>query len=526
MKLRPMLLRDYYASVLLPSNVAVSAMRRNGLPIDAVRLCECVRRWEDQIFEMEREVEDVAASKGTPVKYSDKHALDPKVLANFLYRGLGLTPTKETKTGWSTDADALDEYASVTRPRPGDDPTVYKVLKIRSFAGAIAKARAYLETRRADGCCHPKFNWALRTSRLSAEDPPVHQIPEHSDPDVADAIKSFMVPRVAPAPRPEDWDPRRHGSVARFDIDGAEAAIRAGMLTKLFCSRPDPAWEYIRLGKDIHAQTAAMIYGGDVSEYEKGGPKDFERSVVAKHAFFAFQFGGEWTTFQGMIKEQGRLVISDDECQKIHDKFFEGHYGLAELYERDKASVGQLGYCEDGYGRRRWCGLPDGAQFLGWAGGKTKWSIPRGLGAAVARAWHVAANSPTQSMNATDCLWMLALHSLGEYVELRFPPMWESRVLEHREASGWALNGGPGPGGKPFQAWTCNTVHDSVWYDCGPGYLEPLVKLVWRRCRALPFDWRVASDVPYRVSITVGPDFGHLKKYKDAAKQFGLEPLE
>lgn len=522
-----MRLRQYYELVILPANCAVSAMRRNGLPVDLDRLNAVVGEWERQLVELEREVEAVAASVGTPIKYSDKHAVGQKDLADFLYRGLGLRPTKETKTGWSTDADALDEYASVTRPREGDNPTVYKVLKVRSFQGAIAKALAYRDTRRADGACHPKFNWALRTSRLSAEDPPVHQIPEHSDPDVADAIKSFMVPRVSPAPRPEDWDPRRHGSVVRWDIDGAEAAIRAGMLTKLFCSRPDPAWEYLRLGKDIHAQTAAMVYGGDESMYEKGGPKDFERSVVAKHAFFAFQFGGEASAFQKMVKDQGRLVIPGEQCQRIYDKFFEGHYGLAELYERDKEQAARHGYCEDGYGRRRWVDFPEGAKFLGWGpDGKTRWTIPKGLGAAVARAFHVASNTPTQSMNATDCLWMVALHTHGEYVPLRLPPMWEARGLEWPEAAGWRINGGPGPGGRPFQAWYCNTVHDSGWLDCAPGYLEPLAKLVWRRSRAVPFDWRVEADVPYRVSVQVGPDFGHLRSYKRACDDFGLEPLE
>ena len=443
-------------------------------------------------------------------------------LADLLYKGLGLEPGRATKRGYSTDAEALAAYASLTTPRPDDDQTVWKVLKIRSLAGAIAKAAAYRETRRADGCCHPKFNWALRTSRLSAEDPPTHQIVEHSDPEVADGIKSFMVPRVAPAPRPEDWDPHRHGSVLRWDIDGAEAAIRAAMLTRRFCSRPDPAWEYIRLGKDVHAHTASLIYRRPEGEFQKGM---WERDGVAKHVFFGKQFGGDWGTVQATIWKRARVWLPDAEAQKVCAAFDAGHPGLVELYERDKERTAALGHCEDGYGRRRWVDFPAAATFLGWRDGRTQWRIPRGLGAQVARAWHVAANTPTQSMNATDCLWMIALGVLGEYVELRVPPMWERVGLACPEAAGWRLHGGPGPGRKPFQAWYSNTVHDSAWGDCAPGYLEPFAKLAWRRCRAVPFDWRLEADVPYRVSVSVGPDFGHLEPYARAAARHGLEPL-
>ena len=520
-----MRLQDYYRTVLMPANAAVSALRRNGLPVDLARLDAAVSGWRAQLAELTREVEGEAAARGSALKYDpETYSAGSKALADFLYRGLGLEPRKETKTGYSTDAESLASYASIPYPQPTDNPWVFRVLKIRSLAGAIGKAEAYRTTRRSDGACHPKFNWALRTSRLSAEDPPVHQIPEHSDPEVADGIKSFMVPRVAPAPRWQDWDPRIHGSVLRWDIDGAEAAIRAANLTHRFCKRPDPAWEYIRLGKDIHAHTASLIDGKPESEYRKGM---LMRDVMAKHTFFTRQFGGEWATVQASIWDHGRIRVEDEEAQRICAAFDDGHPGLVELYEIDKVNVAQRGYCEDGYGRRRWCEFPDDVQFKGWGpDGKAKWFIPKGRGGATARAWHVAANTPTQSMNATDCLWMVALCTHGEYVELRVPPMWEHLGVSHPDAAPWQLNGGRGPGGRPFQAWYSNTVHDSAWGDCAPGYLVPFAKLVHRRCRAVPFDWRLEADVPYRVSISVGPDYGHLESYAKAAKRFGLELLE
>ena len=521
-----MRLLDYYEKVLMPANSAVSALRRAGLPIDVRRLDRTAEEWGVRLRDLEREVEGEAAARGLVLRYSQQHSVAPERLAEFLYRGLGLEPGRRTPKGAeSTDDSSLSRYASISVPKDGDHPLVWKVLKIRSLSKALGTyARGFRDAVRADGCVHPIYNWALRTSRLSAENPPVHQIPEHSDREVADAIKSWMVPRLAPAPSPEDWDPRRHGSVLRWDIGGAEAAHRAAMLTHRFCSRPDPAWGLIRSGRDIHANTASLIYGRPEQEFRKGM---VERDVLGKQTFFAKQFGAGWQAVQRQVRETARLWIDDAEAQRISEAFDRGHPGLVELYEIDKERTATLGYCEDGYGRRRWVGLPEGVRYLGrGSDGRTRWSIPRGLGGAVAHLWHVAANTPTQSMNATDCIWMIALSYHGEYVELRVPPMWERQGAQHSEAAGWRLHGGPGPGDRPFQAWYSNTVHDSAWGDCGPGYLEPFAKLAYRRCRALPFDWRLEADVPYRVDISVGPDFGHLRPYAAAAKEFGLGALE
>jgi hypothetical protein len=141
------------------------------------------------------------------------------------------------------------------------------------------------------------------------------------------------------------------------------------------------------------------------------------------------------------------------------------------------------------------------------------------------RAFHLGANTPTQSTNAWDTLWMLALLHNGEYVELQVPPMWERDGVPFPEAAGWQLNEGEGPGGRPMRAWHINTVHDSGWGDAAPGYLEPAAKVIWRRCTSVPLDYRIAADVPYRIELKVGPDMARMKDYNKVAKEFGLEPL-
>src|SRR5690242_7074394 len=173
-------------------------------------------------------------------------------------------------------------------------------------------------------------------------------------------------------------------------------------------------------------------------------------------------------------------------------------------------------WCEDAYGRRRAIEIPAAAKDryrrgFGWVIDDIlrPWTkYPRGaevpeadwlLRARLKRAFHLASNTPTQSTNASDTLWMLALAYYGEYVELRVPGVWDKYGVPVPEARSWAMHEGPGPGGKPFQAWHCNTVHDSGWGDGAPGYIEPTAKLLWRRCTSLPLDLRLEADVPYRV---------------------------
>jgi len=519
---------DYYRQILVPANVAVSAIRRAGVPVDMLRVRTLREVWLKEVRELEAFVEGEAAKVGVALRYSEKHAVPPVDLAAFLYghrggpKGLGLTCYGETETGLpSTADDDLMPYASLKVPRDDDHPAVRAVLQIRSLAGAVGRyLDSFERTVRADGCCHPKFNWALRTARLSAQDPPMHQIPERADRRVADAVKACIVPRIAPAPNPMDWDPRKHGSCIRWDIAGAEAAIRAAMLTHRFCSRPDPvAWEYIRLGKDIHSKTASLIFNVQEGTYKKG---TYERDTVGKNTFFAKIFGATWWTVQDTAWKKARVWLPDAEAMKINDNFDSGYTGLVELYGLDKRRLGELGYCEDAYGRRRHIEIPSGAEFK-----NGEWIVrDKQVQKALDHCFHIAANTPTQSTNATDNLWMIALCYHGEYVELRVPPMWESGGIPFPEAAGWRMHGGPGPGGEPLLAWHMNTVHDSGWGDCAPGHhLEAASKLIWRRCRAVPLDWRLEADVPYRIDLQVGPDMAHLRDYNKVAQEFGLEPM-
>jgi hypothetical protein len=526
---------DYIRDVLVPANTAVTAMQRAGLPIDLDRLCETRETWRKELTELKAYVEGESQKVGTPIKYSPKNGIHPPIMANFLFKGLKLQPGTMTDTGApSTDQESLMEYASLTVPKPDDHPVVRAVLQIRSMSKATA---AYLDsfeaTRQSDGCCHPKYNWALRTSRLSAEDPPVHQLPEHSDERVIKGIKACIVPRRKPARKDEDWDPRVHGSCWKWDVSGAEGAVRGAVLTDHYDVRDPVLWDYIRSGKDIHSKTASLIYSVEEGTYKKG---TYERDIVGKTTYFAKQFGAHWKAVQFQFWKKARVRLSDEEAERICKNFDEGYPGLTQLYQDDMVRLGKnmdangLSFCEDAYGRQRAIQIPT-AMIKKFDRVRGKWNMAGVRNndpdfKLLQHAFHVNANTPTQSINASDTLWMLALLYHGEYVDLKVPPVWADGGIPFPEAKDWGLNEGPGPGGKPMLSWHMNTVHDSGWGDCAPGvYLEATAKLLWRRCRAVPLDWRLAADIPYRIDLMVGPDMARMEPYNKVAARFGLEPV-
>lgn len=526
---------DYHRLVQIPAYTAVEAMTRAGLPVNEDRAKRRMSLWQDELKELERGIEEKAASHGFKIKYSVAHApLPDKSFRDFLFspRGLGLEVTRTTDTGLAArDDTALLEYAAIgPLHRPDDDPTVYTILKISS----IAKARGthlngLLKWRRSDGCCHARIRWDLQGStRLAAEKPPVHQLPERADPDVAKLVKECIVPREKPwLGKPDDWDPRKHGWCAKVDVKGAEMVIRPGCIAK--CPVLSP---YIREGRDAHAKTASLFRGGQPEgDFKKGKPDRWFRDSVSKNGGFLLIYGGSHHALEDTLWKKARMRFKNDEVRVMHRGFFVGLPAIDERYRVDVDLAFTRGYIEDFYGRRWYMPMPDGVTLIGWDGpGEPRFGLPSGLtkeqaGALRRRAKHICncyANRPTQCSQGTTTLWCLALCHHGEYVELRVPDYWAHLGVPFPEAAEWQYNEGNGPGGKPFRVWITNTVHDSLWLDGAPGTLESAMMLAARRFNGVPADFLLESDMPWRVEAEVGPDLGHLEPYEVVAKRFGM----
>ncbi len=245
----------------------------------------------------------------------DINVNSPKQLAEVLFEDLGLTPTKRTKTGFSTDAQSLEKLR-------GEHPIVDHLLgyreveKLRSTYGVGLLAEVGADER-----IRATFNQTVaRTGRLSSDAPNLHNIPVRSD-----RGRVFRTAFVAPPGCKllvADYDQIELRCIAHLAEDpGLIAAFEAG--------------------DDIHTATAARVFGMEGSEV---GVK--ERST-AKMVSYGLAYGME---AYGLAQ---RLNIPTGEAVEILDAYFEAFPAVREYMDRTVAEARSRGYTETLFGRRR-----------------------------------------------------------------------------------------------------------------------------------------------------------------------------
>ena len=97
----------------------------------------------------------------------------PKQLQEILFTERGLPKTKRIKTGYTTDADALQSLFVQT-----GDPLLEHLLRHRDVAQLKSTVDGLLKSVSDDGRIHTTFNQTVAaTGRLSSTDPNLQNIP-------------------------------------------------------------------------------------------------------------------------------------------------------------------------------------------------------------------------------------------------------------------------------------------------------------------------------------------------------------
>ena len=264
--------------------------------------------------ELDTEAEDlrreVLADAGRDINVNS-----PKQLAEVLFDDLGLTPTKRTKTGFSTDAQSLEKLR-------GEHPIVDHLLgyreveKLRSTYGVGLLAEVGADER-----IRATFNQTVaRTGRLSSDAPNLHNIPVRSE-----RGRVFRTAFVAPPGHKllvADYDQIELRCIAHLAEDpGLIAAFEAG--------------------DDIHTATAARVF--DIAVSEVG----VEERATAKMVSYGLAYGME---AYGLAQ---RLNIPTGEAAEILDAYFEAFPAVRQYMDETVAEARSKGYTETLFGRRR-----------------------------------------------------------------------------------------------------------------------------------------------------------------------------
>ncbi len=245
----------------------------------------------------------------------------PKQLQVVLFEERGLPKTRKTKTGWTTDADAL---ATLFETNP--DPLLEVIIKWRERSKLRQTVASLIPLIDDDGRIHTTFNQMVAaTGRLSSSDPNLQNIPARSV-DGQLIRECFTVGGQFENLMTADYDQIELRVMAHVSND---AGLRAAFET----------------GEDLHNTVGSKIFDLPPDQIDV----DLRRRVKAISYGLAYGLSP-----YGLSQQLG---ISTDEAKRLTDVYFERFSGVRDYLQSVVAQATQRGYTETILGRRRY--LPD-----------------------------------------------------------------------------------------------------------------------------------------------------------------------
>jgi DNA polymerase-1 len=297
-----------FSNLEMPLLPILAEMETEGIMIESATLQEYGR-------ELAGELEKLQADTFQLVGH-EFNLGSPKQLQEVLFVERGLKPGRKTKTGYSTDVDVLEELAAA-------DPVPALLLRHRT----LAKLKStYIDTLTglADeaGRVHTHFiQTGTATGRLSSRDPNLQNIPvrEESGRRIRNAFVS------APG---------------RLFISADYSQIELVVLAHL---SGDPSLcDAFRSGRDVHARTAALIFGIDEGEVRP------EQRRIAKTINFGVMYG------MSAFRLAGELGTSRHEAAAFIEAYFKTYSGVKSYIDSLIAETERTGYASTLFGRRRY----------------------------------------------------------------------------------------------------------------------------------------------------------------------------
>ncbi|MBQ6006528.1 MAG: DNA polymerase I [Selenomonadaceae bacterium] len=309
---------ELYTEIELPTTCVLARMEERGvfvnkniLKLKNAEMSERIAALRSNIYELAGETFNLNSSQQ---------------LAAILFDKLKLPPVKKTKTGYSTDAEVLETLK-------WRHPIVAEVLNFR----ALTKLKStYLDGLSnligRDGRIHTNFNQTVTaTGRLSSSEPNLQNIPVRTD--EGRAIRAMFEPG-------EGYD-----CILSADYSQIELRLLAHM------SGDENLIDAFVKGQDIHARTAAEVFGVAIDEVTP------ELRRKAKAVNFGIVYG---------ISDYGlsqNLNISRKEAGKYIELYFERYPGVKDFLDATVAQAHLNGFVTTMSGRRRFLAAINSKNF-------------------------------------------------------------------------------------------------------------------------------------------------------------------
>ena len=299
-----------------PLAKVLAKMERSGVKVDLGQLDRFARGLREEMAAREARIREMV---GEP----DLNISSPKQVGDVLFDKLKLDPKAKKSARGQYPTDEATLLAVADRHPVVDEILEFRAVKkllstyIEPFPGYVSKV---------DGRIHTTFNQALTaTGRLSSSNPNLQNIPIRTE--RGKEIRKAFIPGT-----PE-------GVIVSADYSQIELRIMAHL------SCDEHMVKAFRDGVDVHAATAAKIYGISLDEVTR------EQRGRAKTANFGIMYG---ISSFGLAQ---RLHMGRKEAKELIDGYFETFPAIRSFIADSIDFARENGYVETLFGRRRY--LPD-----------------------------------------------------------------------------------------------------------------------------------------------------------------------
>lgn len=303
------LLRD----VELPLVETLTRMERAGIAVDVDHFAALSSGLGADV--------EAAAQAAYEVVGREFNLGSPKQLQQVLFDELGLPKTKKIKTGYTTDAEALQGLLAQT-----GHPVLEHLLRHRDVSKLKTVVDALIPMADEAGRVHTSFNQMVAaTGRLSSTDPNLQNIP----------IRTAEGRRIREGFVVGD----EYETLLTADYSQIELRIMAHL------SGDEELIDAFRTGEDFHATIASRVFSLPAEQVDN----ELRRRIKAMSYGLAYGLSA-----YGLSQQLG---IVPDEARELMEEYFARFGGVRDYLREVVDRARKDGYTETILGRRRY--LPD-----------------------------------------------------------------------------------------------------------------------------------------------------------------------
>lgn len=308
-KLEEMNSLDLFNNIEMRVCEILAEMQWQGVYIDEKELIKYGENLKEQIEELKIDIYNLAGE--------EFNINSTKQLSVILFEKLGLTPSKKTKSGYSTDVDALEKIKN-------SHPIIEKILEYRQLVKLnstyVEGMIPYINVK--TGKVHTFFHQTVTaTGRLSSTEPNLQNIPTRTE--LGKKLRKVF----------------KAGKNKIF-VDADYSQVELRVLAHM--ANDQTMIEAFNSGADIHTISASQVFKVPIEEVSK------QLRSKAKAVNFGIVYG---------ISEFGlaeQIETNRKEAKQYIEQYLETYHGIKEYMSEIVESAKRKGYVETLFGRRRY----------------------------------------------------------------------------------------------------------------------------------------------------------------------------